>query len=254
MRRVPSCLLFAFALSFCLANADGALGGPGFRHGPASHHRAWGGHTGFNRGHWTKPRHGFAAPWRFPRHSRHFFARCGHPHHGYRHRGYRHHAYPAYFYGHPGYGDHGYGSLFYGHRGYGGHVYGYRGYGSHPYSYGRHGYRHPFYGVHGYGYHGYRHFPHWTGSYLDTSGEVTVPIIVHADVAPPPSPPAIPSVADLRVAMGIRSAPAASPAIYVLNSDGRSLRGRGAKIVDTAEAEDLAVGPRIIRLDVPRGR
>jgi hypothetical protein len=88
-------------------------------------------------------------------------------------------------------------------------------------------------------------------SYLDTSGDVTIPI-VRADA--PPLPPAIPSVADLPVAMGIRSAPVASPAIYVLSSGRRS--ARGAKIVDTdaAEGEDLSTGPRIIRLDVPRER
>jgi hypothetical protein len=244
MRRVPSCLLFGFALSLGLANVDGALAGPGFRHGSPSHHRAWGGHSGFGRGHWTKPRHGFAARWRFPGHSRHFFTRHGYPHYGYRHHGYRHH-YGRHFYAQPGYGHDSYGSHFYGHRAYGGHLYGYRGYGSYPYSYGRHGY----------GYHGYRSFPHWTGSYLDRPGDVIMPIVVRADAAPP-VPLAIPSLADLPVAKGIPSAPAASPAIYVLNSDRWSARSRGADALNTdaAESEDVSTGPRIIRLDVPRGR
>ena len=82
-----------------------------------------------------------------------------------------------------------------------------------------------------------------------------MPIVVHANAAPPPLPPAIPSLADLPVAMGIASAPVASPAIYVLDS-GRSVRGRGAdaRNTETAEGEDVSTGPRIIRLDVPRGR
>jgi hypothetical protein len=256
MRRVPSCLLSAFALSLAVSHAGGALAGPGAGHGPVAHrswgghtgfNRAWGGHAGFNRGHWSGPRLG--ARWGYARHAQPFRGK------GYPFYGSAFYPFAGYSYSPYGYGQYGYrpqwGRSFY--KGYGHHEYGCPFYGDH--GYGRHfyGYGRPFYGVHGYG-RGYGSFRHGVWSYLDTSGDVTMPII-QAD-APPPLPPAIPSVADLPVAMGIRSAPPASPAVYVLSPGRQSLRGRGGQIADTdaAEGEDLSSGPRIIRLDVPRGR
>jgi hypothetical protein len=77
--------------------------------------------------------------------------------------------------------------------------------------------------------------------------------------APPGRVTGIPSIAELPASTGIGPGPAASPTIYVLNGSRRSLRrGSGAKIVTMDEADPpigvSSGGPRIIHLDVPRGR
>jgi hypothetical protein len=82
------------------------------------------------------------------------------------------------------------------------------------------------------------------------------------DQSPPPAfqpgVPTIPSVMDLPVSMGIRSAPVGAAAIYVLDGSERSLRQGGAKVLSMEEAkpetDSQDGGPRIIHLKVPRGR
>ena len=103
---------------------------------------------------------------------------------------------------------------------------------------------------------GHRHgfLPYRSWSYVDTAADQT-PLILEREPAPPRALPGSPSIADLPVSAGIRSAPAASPTIYVLSGDRRSLRrGSGAKVLTMdadAETESRA-GPRIIHLNVPR--
>ncbi|MDQ4136390.1 MAG: hypothetical protein M3158_09425 [Pseudomonadota bacterium] len=258
MRRVPSCLPFAaFALVLGALVPEGALAEPGFKFG-SGHHRAWGGHKGFSRGHWGSHRHGFFRHRGYAHHAPAF--KYGYP--GYRfgfHRGYgylRHvygrHPYGRYFHGYPGryaygrahhhHGDLGYGRYgsvrhFYGHQGYGRHGYGYHGYGRH------------FYGRPGYGF-----FPHstWVWPASHAYADATV-VIEQGDAPPDPVVTAIPSLADLPVSLGIRSAPTAAPAIYTVDSGQQSLRSGRAKIVsldqDQSQSEASDRGPRIIRLD-----
>lgn len=113
---------------------------------------------------------------------------------------------------------------------------------------------------HRYGFHGHGFFPHrsWYGPYVEPPFD---PTTFEPAEAPPPHPvlTGIPSVADLPVSAGIRSAPAASPTLYVLDGRRSPRRGSGgAKIVTMdqteSEIELPASGPRIIHLDVPRGR
>jgi hypothetical protein len=242
MRRVPSCLLFAaLALFIGLLLPQGVIAQPGLRHAGG-----WGGHSSFR--HWGH-RHGFRSYARhagFRHHgfgfSRHGFG--GYSRFGYPHSRFGHHGYPSYGrrffshvgYRHAGYGHHGYGRFGYGHHGYERHFY------------GRHGYGH-----HGYGRYGYGFFPRgsWLWPSLDAVGPTV--IVGESDVRPAP-PPAVPSLAELPVSTGIRSAPVAAPAIYVLESGKPSARF-GAKIVSLNDADDGAsgTGPRIIHLG-PRGR
>jgi hypothetical protein len=279
MRRVPSRLLFA-ALALSLGPlTPGAFAEPGFRHGPPGSHRAFGGHAGVQRWHWGGPRHGAF-------HHRGYASRGpafgGYgPHarrfgfHGYgRHGGY------AYGYGRPGYaspfyGQHSYGRVFFGHTygrvGYGQHAFGRHVYGRHVYGrhgygrlgYGHHGYGSHFYGRGGYGHHGYGRggygfFPH--SSWVWPSDRYAGPALVAVQSAEPPEPvrSGIPSLADLPVSVGIRSAPTASPVVYVLGSGKRARRSGGIKVVSAdrgdAAADAAGSGPRIIRLDAPRAR
>jgi hypothetical protein len=133
----------------------------------------------------------------------------------------------------------------------------------------RHGFRpvhkHGHHGFHKHQHHKFRHHfatPFWP--YVATVGD-SAPIIVQQNAPAPALIPGIPSVADLPAATGIRSAPAGSPTLYVL--DGRqSLRSGGAKIVTLdatgtkaaaggeGQVEDTKDGPRIIHLSVPVGR
>jgi hypothetical protein len=248
MRRVPFCLFFAaFVLALPILASEGARAEPRLSHGFAGHHGAWGGHRGFSNGSWSRP-HGSL----------------------FRQRGYAHRA-PAfhrnsYFYsrGYQRFGGFGYPHSVYGRAGYGRHGYG--GFNHGRYGYGYHGYGRHFYGRQGPWYYGYGHpgyggrgfFPHstwlWPSSYSD--GDVTPSTVEPADA--PSVPPGIPSVADLPVSTGIRSTPAAAPAVYVLSAKGSARSGTGAKIVtmDRSESQDEGEGtsPRIIHLDVPRGR
>ncbi len=250
MRRVPSCLLFAsLALSLGALIPEGALAEPGFRFGPSAH-RAFGGHKGFGHGFFRHRGYARHAPV-FPKYGRHV-SRFGF--HGFGHYRPLRHVYGGYgpgFYGHYGhvrnvYGHHHYGRAGYGYSGYGHHGYG-RG------LYGRHGYGHHGYGRHFYGRHGYGYVPHSTWLWPASNAYADATVVIDAGGAPPdPVVAVIPSLADLPVSTGIRSAPAASPAIYVVGSDKRSLRPGRAKIVsldqDHSQAE-ASGGPRIIRLD-----
>jgi hypothetical protein len=59
----------------------------------------------------------------------------------------------------------------------------------------------------------------------------------------------------LPVSAGIRSAPSASPTVYVLGGDNRSQhRGSGAKVrtMDPDNEAEASPNPRIIHLNVPR--
>ncbi len=257
MRRVPSCLLFAsLALALGALIPEGALAQFGFKQGPAMSSRAWSGPKGFHRGHWSRP-HGFG---RHRGYAGHLPAFHGHRHGFYRHGfpgfgRYGHHrsvygpyGYPRYSYGRQGYGGYGYGRHGYGHSGSGRYFYGQQGYGRHFYS--RHGYGH-----HGYGRRGYGFFPHSTSLWpsLAPYGDPTV-IVAQGDALPNPATD-IPSVADLPVLAGIRSAPVAAPAVYVLGSGKRSLRSGGAKTVSMGQGgEASGTGPLILRLEGPRGR
>jgi hypothetical protein len=255
MRRVPSCLLFAaLALSIGLLLPQGAIAGPGLRHGGG-----WGGHSGSR--HWGH-RHGFRSYARhagFRHHgfgfSRHGFG--GYGRFGYSHSRFGHHGYPGYgrrFFSHVDYGHHhrygyrhvGFSRFGYGHHGHGRLGYGHHGYGRH--FYGRHGYGH-----HGYGRYGYGFFPR--SSWLWPSFDPGPTVIVGEGDASPAPPPAVPSLAEMPASTGIRSAPVAAPAIYVLESGKQTTRSGGAKIVSMADADDGASGtdPRIIHLG-PRGR
>ena len=105
----------------------------------------------------------------------------------------------------------------------------------------------------------HRFFPHhvlaWP--YLEGASDIG-PIVIEQGQPPASYPlPSIPSVADLPVSGGIRSAPAGSPTVYVLNGGRASRSSPGAKALDMngdAEANDQSSGPRIIHLDVPVGR
>jgi hypothetical protein len=175
-------------------------------------------------------------------------------------RGYAHGSYRpgTYGYGRSGFGfsGRGYGSHRYGH-GFGFPAYGRRGYGSHGdgrygYGYSGHGRGYGSHGYYGYGSYG-RGF--YSGSWLWPRADVTViPVAAVGPTGGPHPYPDIPSVADLPVSVGIRSAPAASPTVFVLGAGRRSLRTGGAKIVSTQRSDADGDGPRIIRLDVPRGR
>jgi hypothetical protein len=273
MRRVPSRLLFAaFALSLTSFGPTGAVAEPGFRHGSGGHVRAFGRHGGFKG--WSGSRgylqRGFGA---YGHHGRRFgfydFRRHGGFFHGYGrsiqaspfygpysygrvffgHHGYGRDAYGRHDFGRLGYGHHGYGRIGYGHHDYGRLGYGHHGYGGH--FYGRGGY-----GSYGYGRRGYGFFPHTSWVWPSYAAPA---IALGAATAPPdPVLAGIPSVADLPVSLGIRSAPVAAPAIYVVGSDTGSLRSGGVKVVSAERggSEDKAAGsgPRFIRLDAPRGR
>ena len=287
MRRVPSRLLFAaFALSLSPLTSGGVLAEPGFRHGAAAHGRAFGGWHGSAPRHGAFHSRGFArsgpAFGSYGHHARRFgfhdFRRGGSPfyghgrvlhaspfygpysygrvffgHHGYGsgvygHHGFDRHVYGQHGYGRLGYGHHGYGRIGYGHHGYGRIGYGHHGYGGH--FYGRGGYGHDGYGRRGYGF-----FPHST--WVWPSDRYVEPVVALAS-APHPALAGIPSVADLPVSLGIRSTPAASPAIYVVGSGTGSLRSGGVEVVSAerggSENKAAGSGPRIIRLDAPRGR
>jgi hypothetical protein len=270
MRRVPSRLLFAaFALSLSPLTSGGVLAEPGFRHGAAAHGRAFGGWHG------SAPRHGAFHGRGFAR-SGPAFGSYGHARrfgfHDFRRGG-------SPFYGHgrvlhasPFYGPYSYGRVFFDHGGYGGYGHhGYGGYGHH--GYGRLGYGHHGYGRIGYGHHGYGGRFYGRGGYgHDGYGRRGYPLFLHSTwvwppqaepvvalaSAPHPALAGIASVADLPVSLGIRSAPAASPAIYVVGSGTGSLRSGGVKVVSAerggSEGEAAGSGPRIIRLAAPRGR
>jgi hypothetical protein len=244
MRRVPSCLLFATLLLSLPVVASEARAEPAIGRG-FGHHGAWGGHRGFVRGHWNRPYNKLFRHRSYAHHGRAFHGN-GYASYPYRFHRFRSYGYPHYGYGRAGYG-HGYyrfnhGRYGYGHHGHGRHFYGRQG----PW----------YYGYPGYGGRGF--FPHstwlWPSSY--SNGDVTLSTVEPEDA--PPVPPGIPSVADLPVSTGIASAPAASPAIYVLSSGNRAVRSGGAKIVtmDRSESRDDGEGngPRIIHLNVPRGR
>jgi hypothetical protein len=215
MRRVPSCLVFTAFLSLAGITSETALAEPGFRHGGPAFHGTRHARTSFG-GRWAGPRQGY------PGNQSRWGYGTPFPRHSeplpHPHR--RVHRFHQRHYGH--------------HRGF-----------------------HRFHGYGGYG--GYGFSSHRLWSYLDSYGDVTLPVI-HIDAPLPPVIPAVPSLADLPGSTGIRSTPAASPAVYVLGSgrasDRGSAGGRGATSLnaDDAEREDRASGPRIIPLDVPRGR
>lgn len=118
---------------------------------------------------------------------------------------------------------------------------------------------------HGFFAHRHRHglgffpFESLAWPYVETADD-QVPLIV--EPSPPREPNSalsgIPSVADLSVSTGIRNAPAGSPTFYVLNGRQTSLRRGGAKVLNMdksePEAESQNAGPRIIHLNVARGR
>lgn len=110
--------------------------------------------------------------------------------------------------------------------------------------------------VEGFRKHRHSYFPHrsWSWPYVARTDDR--PLILEREAAPNPVLLGIPSIADLPVSAGIRSAPAAPPTVYVLGGGKRSLRrGSGAKVL-TTQSDDAEVGPspgpRIIHLNVPR--
>ena len=128
----------------------------------------------------------------------------------------------------------------------------------------RHGFPH-----HGHGFfphhgvkdhHGHSFFPHHTWMWPYVSSDLATATIIQqmTPAAAQPAMPAVPSMTDLPVSLGVRSAPAASPTIYVLDGSQRSLRRGGSKVLSTdetkAESDAGDGGPRIIQLRVPRGR
>jgi hypothetical protein len=132
-----------------------------------------------------------------------------------------------------------------------------------------HGVRHaPAFRRHGRDFHrsgfrGHGFFPHRSSilPYWDRGDDLTLPFLEPEDIPPHRILTGIPSVADLPVSTGIRSAPAAAPIVYVIGSGNRSLRHRGgAKIVTKEQGETETgnegadTGPRIIHLDAPRPR
>jgi hypothetical protein len=279
MRRVPSRLLFAaFTLSLTSLGPTGAFAEPGFRHGSGAHVRAFGRHGGFKG--WSGPRryshHGFArsgpAFGAYGHHARRFgfhggffhgygrsihanrfYAPYGYGRAFFGHHGYGHGVYGRQAFGRLGYGHHGYGRIGYGHHDYGTRFYGHHGYGGH--FYGRSGYGSYGHGPYGYGRRGYGFFPHTSWVWPSYAA----PAIALGTATAPPDPmlAGIPSVADLPVSLGIRSAPVAAPAIYRVGSGTGSLRSGGIKVVSAergSEGDADGSGPRIIRLDAPRGR
>ena len=286
LRRVLSRLLFAaFALSLISFDSTGALAQFGFRHGSGAHFRAsgghrwsghgwgghrWGGHAGFGR--WSGSggyfHHGYAGRWPafhrswnhgyrsgFNGYGRHVYARPvyggygyggygsggGYGNYGYGHMAtltLRHHATapPRHGYGRQGYGQHGYGRHGYGHHGYGGH------------SYDRGGYGHGGYGRRGHGF-----FPHSTCVWPSERSAETV--IVAGPRGAPPDPLLVPSLADLPVSLGIRSAPIAAPAIYTVGSGkGRSApaASRSCRAGVTRATATLPPSGRSSSASVPR--
>ena len=103
--------------------------------------------------------------------------------------------------------------------------------------------------------HKHRFFPlhSWAWPYVNGGGASQIVIEQGAPTAY--QLPIIPSAADLPVSTGIRNAPVGSPAIFVINSSGRSSgpSSGGAKALEKDDPESDGAGPRIIHLDVPRG-
>jgi hypothetical protein len=117
---------------------------------------------------------------------------------------------------------------------------------------------------HGGWHHGHRGWP--VGVYLDRGREAFVNLAVQQTFIAPQAAPAafvVPSVADLPAVSGIRAAPVAEPARYVINEGRPGLSGAqrfsGPRIMHVTangswEAQpDASFGAKIIHLTVPVG-
>lgn len=98
-------------------------------------------------------------------------------------------------------------------------------------------------------------FPHHSWGWPYVEGTDATQIVIEQGAPTAYQLPVVPSLADLPVSAGIRSAPVGSPAIFVINSSGRSSgqSSGGAKGPDADETVSDSSGPRIIHLNVPRG-